>query len=597
VALVASDSASLWIPFLRRLEQLGGVGAVLLALLEFGMPVPQIPEERIHLGLVLYAGLFLLRLSLELYAGSAWRSRLLDLGLALVVLGALAVAATRSGDDFASGWLRWLYVLLAAWLLHGLGLLQERLSRGNLRPALFLLGSLAVLALLGALLLMLPGARAQGTRAWTFEEAFFTAASAVSVTGLSVRDVGTDLSFRGQVLLLALIQIGGLGLVALIGSACILERGKLRIRELRFLGDAIGADSPGRARRFLAFMLAFTIVCEALGAWALMRATEGVDLGPHARWWWCVFHSVSAFCNAGFGLSNASLIPFAAHGGILWCLALLVIAGGLGFGTHRDLLALRPLSLDRLRWVRWKLAQKLWWPWRKPSLDVAVQHRLSLHTRLVLVTSALLLGIGMLVFRFSEAPHSLKGAIDADPWLMSFFHSAMARTAGFNALDLSVIAPGTLFVLIVLMAIGASPVSTGGGLKTTTVAVAALAVRSMARNREQVEALGRSIPRQVVNAAMAITLIYGLLAVLTVAALLWTQPGLELDRAAFEGISALATVGWSVGVTAEVSSSGHWILAAAMLIGRIGPMAVLLSFAARRQSLEYRYPEAPIQIG
>jgi trk system potassium uptake protein TrkH len=593
---MASATAALWIPFLRRLEQLGGAATAVLALLEFGISVERVPPERIHIGLAIYAGVFLARLSVEMSAGVPWRSRLLDLGLALAVLAAASSAAV-GGDFFASGWLRWLYVLLAAWLLHGLGLLQERISRNNLRPALFLVGSLASLALLGALLLMLPAARAPLAPAWSFEEAFFTAASAVSVTGLSVRDVGTELSFRGQVLLLVLIQIGGLGLVALIGSASILERGKLRVWELRFLGDSIGADSPGRARRFLAFMLLFTLACEAMGAWALWKATEGVDLGPHARWWWCVFHAVSAFCNAGFSLSSASLIPFASNSGILWCLALLVIVGGLGFGAHRDLLALRPFSLDRLRWLRWKLAQSLWWPWREPSLEVAVQHRLSLHTKLVIATSGLLLIIGMLIFRFSEAPHALKDESPGDSWLLSFFHSTMARSAGFAAVDMSLIAPGTLFVLLVLMAIGASPVSTGGGLKTTTVAVAALAVRSMARNREQVEALGRSVPRQVVNAAMAITLIYAILAALTVGALLWTQPGLELDRAAFEGLSAISTVGWSVGVTAEADSTGRWILSAAMLIGRIGPLAVLWTFAARRNSLEYRYPEAPIQIG
>lgn len=594
---MASAAASLWIPFLRRLEQLGGITAAVLALLEFGVLVDAAPTARIHLGLLIYSGLFLMRLAVELLAGVPLRSRILDLGLASVVLGSAGLAATSGGDFLASGWLRWLYVLSAAWALHGLGLLQERLSRRNLRPALFLVGSLAMLALVGALLLMLPAAQAPGVRPWSFDEAFFTAASAVSVTGLSIRDVGTELSFRGQVLLLVLVQIGGLGLVALIASASILERGRLRVRELRFLGDAIGADSPGRARRFLVFMVSFTLLCEALGVWALWQATEGVDLGAHSRWWWCVFHSISAFCNAGFGLSQSSLIPWALHGGILWCLAVLVILGGLGFGVHRDILRLRPLSLDRLRWLRWKLAQTMWWPLREPSLEIAVQHRLSLHSKLVLGTSALLLLAGMLVFRWSEARNTLGAAADVDPWLLSFFHSAMARTAGFHALDLSVVAPGTLFVLLVLMTIGASPVSTGGGIKTTTIAVAALAVRSMAKNREQVDALGRSIPRQVVNAAMAITLIYALLAVLTVGALLWTQPGLDLDRAAFEGISALSTVGWSVGVTAQVDITGRWILAVAMIVGRIGPLAVLWSFAARRNQLEYRYPEAPIQIG
>lgn len=586
-----------WLYFFRRLEQLSALAALCLALLEFGLIRSAHELGSIHVLLTPYAGLFVLRLVWELGPTRIpWRDRIFELALALSAL-ACCVAAASSDAGFASAWMRGLYLPLALQVLRALAFVQERFSRGTWRPALFLAGSLALLAVLGALLLMLPAARPAGVRAWSFEEAFFTAASAVSVTGLSLRDVGSELSFRGQVLLLALIQLGGLGLVSLIASASILDRGRLRLQELRFLGESIGADAPGRARRFLGFLLVFTVLVEALGALLLWRATEGLDLGPHPRWWWCCFHAVSAFCNAGFGLSSQSITPWATQGGILWIIAALVIAGGLGFGVHRDLLLLRPLSLDRLRWLRWRLESTLWWPWRKQSFEIPVQHRLQLGTKLVLLTTALLLAIGTLVFRFSESAHTLAQQAGTERWLLSFFHSAMARTAGFNALDLSLVAPGTMFVLMVLMAIGASPISTGGGLKTSTIAVAGLAVRAMARDREQVDAFGRSIPRSTVNAAMAIMLIYSAGIVLVVGLLLWTQPGLELDRAAFEGISAFATVGWSVGVTAEVDSAGRWILSFAMILGRIGPLAILMTFVARRQRLEYRYPEAPMSIG
>lgn len=595
------DRRGVWLAFLRALLRVGTIFAVAGLVADFGLPLEAHVRAWIRAGQLVLVALFALHTALGLlwtperrtFRRTHWfELALLGLILVDVVLGLLL---ERRGP-LAGAWFHGVQAYLVLRLVLSVAHVQEWLSRRTLRPALWLLASFTGLALVGAGLLLLPLSRAPGAVPWTFTDAFFTATSAVCVTGLSVRDVGTELSFRGQALLLALIQVGGLGLVALASSAGFLERGRLSLRESRVLGEAIGFGSPGRLRRFLAFAITFTLLVEALGAIALWFAVEGRDLGGHDRAWWSVFHAVSAFCNAGFSLSSTSLVPFARETAVLLVVGVLIVLGGLGFAVHMDVLALRPLSLGTLRWWRWRLSESIHWPWRHAVFQGASPPRLSLSSRLVLVTTSILLVAGTLAFLAGEQSGLLRSEGIGHQWLASAFASISARTAGFQTVDLAGLAGPTLLATMILMVVGASPLSTGGGVKTSTLAVAVLTLRSMTSNRESVEAFGRSIPRHVVNACVAITVLYGVSATAVTAALLATQDGLTFHEAAFESVSALSTVGLSLNVTPRLDDTGRWIVAVAMIAGRIGPLACLWSFVSRGRGLHYRYPDENVVV-
>jgi Trk-type K+ transport system membrane component len=236
------------------------------------------------------------------------------------------------------------------------------------------------------------------------------------------------------------------------------------------------------------------------------------------------------------------------------------------------------------------------WPWRHAVFQGAAPPRLSLSSKLVLVTTAILLVAGTFALLFAERRGVYAAAPVGEQWWCAGFASVAARTAGFQTTSLATLGGPAILALIVLMAIGASPLSTGGGVKTSTLAVSALTLRAMARDRADVEAFGRSIPRQVVNACVAITALYGLAAAVVSAALLATQPELEFDEAVFESVSALSTVGLSLDVTPRLDATGRWIVALAMIAGRIGPLACLWTFVSRARALRYRYPDENVVV-
>jgi trk system potassium uptake protein TrkH len=590
-----------WLAFLRTLLRLGTGFALAGLVVDFGLPIDEVWRGTIRTGQLVLVVLFAVHTGLEL----AWtrdrrrflRHHWLEVGLFSLIVADVSIGIwlERRGP-LAGAWFFGVQAYLVVRLLLSVAYVQEWFSRRTLRPALWLLASFTGLSLVGAGLLLLPRSRADGAGPWTLTDAFFTATSAVCVTGLSVRDIGTELSFRGQALLLGLIQVGGLGLVAIACGTAFLQRGNLTLRESRILGEAIGFSSPGRLRRFLVFAIAFTLFAETVGAVGLWFAVEGRDLGEHNRLWWSVFHSVSAFCNAGFSLSRTSLAPFAGDAAVLGIVAALIVIGGLGFAVHMDLLGLRPVSLATLRWLRWRLFESVSWPWRHAVFQGECPPRLALSSRLVLTTTGILFVAGTLMFLASESGGALRTFGIGQMWLTSAFASVTARTAGFQTVDPSAFAGPTLLGTILLMVVGASPLSTGGGVKTSTLAVAALTLRSMTRNRDQVEAYGRSIPRQVVNACVAITALYALAASIVTTALLATQRDLPFESAVFESVSALSTVGLSMDVTPHLDTAGRWIVAAAMIAGRIGPLACLWSFISRGRALRYRYPNENVII-
>jgi len=590
-----------WLAFLRALLRVGTVCAVAGLVADFGLPLDDGVRGWIRAGQLALVALFALSTGL----GLAWapargvylRERWLEVALlALIAVDVSVGLVLERVGPLAGAWFYGVQAYLMVRMALSIAHVQEWLSRRTLRPALWLLASFVGLALVGAALLWLPLSRAPGAEPWSFTDAFFTSASAVCVTGLAVRDIGSELSFRGQAVLLGLIQIGGLGLVALACAAGVLERGRLSLRESQVLGEAIGFSNPGLLRRFLGFAIGFTLVVEAAGAGIILFLVQERDLGGHDPLWWSVFHAISAFCNAGFSLSSTNLVPYAKDVALLTVIGVLVVLGGIGFAVHMDVLALRPLSLGTLRWVRWRLSNSIHWPWRHAVFQGECSPRLALSSRLVLATSAILLVAGTMAVLMSERSGILRHEDMGQKWFLSAFASVSARTAGFQTHDLAELAGPTLLATMLLMIVGASPLSTGGGVKTSTLAVAALTLRSMAMNRDSVEAFGRTIPRRVVNACVAITVLYGVAATSVTAALLATQSELTFHEAAFESVSALSTVGLSVNVTPRLDDTGRWIVALAMIAGRIGPLACLWSFVSRGRGLHYRYPEENVVV-
>ncbi len=433
------------------------------------------------------------------------------------------------------------------------------------RPAQLLVGSFAVAILLGALLLSLPAATVDG-RGLTPVDALFTGTSATCVTGLIVKDTGTDLTLFGQLVILALIQAGGLGIMTISTFIALVLGRSIGLREEFAFKQAIGEQRTGRARRLVVFIVLSTACIEAAGAAFLAPGFHGAGYDWPRSVYLAVFHSISAFCNAGFSLFSDSLCGFVDRPGVVLVVSALIILGGLGFGVLYSLV--RGISRRR---------------------------RPGLHVQIVLATSVvLLLGGGLLIYLF-ESGHALAGVGRSHTLLNAWFQSVTARTAGFNTVPISGLREGTLVLLMLLMFIGGAPGSTAGGIKLTTFAVLVLAIRSVVVGRESVVVGGRRItPRTVIHAAVLSFLAAGVIATIGLV-LMFSQdkPALPL---LFEAVSAFGTVGLSMGVTQDLTSLGKLCIVLLMFVGRVGPLTLLVMMRPRQASV-VDYPEAEVAIG
>jgi len=603
-----------WLRTLRWLTRIGAMIALGGVIVEFGFGLAERTLEIVHAIELAVVGMFTINALAHLLGARKRLQFLRENWLDAALLGVLAVdlGLVLAGEE-SSALTRTYFVgaqvLIVARMLVSLARTQERLLSPRLRPAPLLFLSFLFLIVIGSAALMLPRCRAEGATPLSLLEAVFTATSAVCVTGLSVRDIGTELSFRGQVVLLVLIQIGGLGLVTIGTAITVIERSTPNLRFVAFASDLVGVRGFGALRRFLVYTLLLTFAIELAGAALLIGAlpAHGQPLGD--RIWWGVFHSVSAFCNAGFGLSAQSIVPWSHTPLVPMTIAALVVLGGLGYPVLIDLLRFEVLStrpcqvartrLRRFALVRWLAIGRAPLTWlRSPAsaLQLPPTSRLQVNTKLVLITSAILLFAGALLFYLAERRGALAGSTGADSLVQALFHSAVSRTAGFNALDLNLLGLPALLLTIVLMAIGATAVSTGGGMKTGTIAVLFLTVRAMMRDRDRVEVFGRSLPARIVNAAISVVALYMIAALGVTTILAATQTGIDFVDLLFESVSALSTVGLSHGVTSRLDDTGRMVIAAAMLLGRLGPLAVVWTFLARSKPLHYRYPEEDVVI-
>jgi trk system potassium uptake protein TrkH len=470
----------------------------------------------------------------------------------------------------------WWQMTIAVWT--GMGLLEvfHHVSSAQWNPAFVLVLSFMALISVGTALLMSPFARNASERA-DFSTALFTATSAVCVTGLVVVDTGTYWSRGGQTLILVLIQLGGLGMMTCGAFFSLIVGGGLQFREMQMMGNLLERQVVSEVRRLLVRIILFTGTIELVGAVCLSGLWADLPLAE--RVFFSVFHSVSAFCNAGFALQPLSFEGQGHYWQVWGVLAVLIILGGLGFSV-----------LD-----------ELWMALQRYGLGKRQRRRrsLQLSSRLALITTLILLAAGMIGYCGLEWRSAAAGAkplpqFVADAW----FQSVTARTAGFNTVPIAALSEPTRLLLMALMFVGASPGSTGGGVKTVAIAVLVLTLRAVMRNRDNAEAFQRSIPQfQVYRAALIVASSAVMLFVMTMALLLTENRHGQFLDFAFETQSALATVGLSTGVTPELSRAGRFVIVLSMFIGRVGPLTMIMALTRVEQPDRFRYPAETVALG
>lgn len=452
-------------------------------------------------------------------------------------------------------------------------------KRIKLDPPQVLVIGFAAVIFVGAILLSLPIAAAPGAEKATLLDSLFTSTSAVCVTGLIVRDTATGWSTFGQVTILVLIQIGGLGFMTMATLILMLMGRRLGLRERLVLQEALNEFSLQGLVMLIKKIVILTFSFELIGV-MLLSIRFIPQYGPLDGLYRSIFHSISAFCNAGFDVMGnfTSFTSYNTDILVNFTLMMLIIIGGLGFTVLIDI-------------------------GRKKSFK-----RLSLHSKVVLVMSGMLLFAGFVFFFIMEISNESTLGMEKMNWLDkltgAMFQSVTSRTAGFNTIDQNSLTLPSKFMTTILMFIGASPAGTGGGIKTTTFAVVVLIVFTVLKGRHEITIFDKQVIRGTAYRAVTITVIGFVIVVLVTMALSVAEQGnisglASFDNILFESVSAFATVGLSSGLTPTISTPSKLFLIVTMFAGRLGPLTLALAFSRRynRSKIKYKYPEGKIMVG
>lgn len=425
---------------------------------------------------------------------------------------------------------------------------------------------------IGTILLCLPFSSKTGETT-PVDTSFFTATSAVCVTGLIKVDTFTHWSAIGQAVILALIQIGGMGFMTICITAISITKKKISYSSRALMQSSISAPQVGGIVKMTHFVIVGTILAELTGA-LLLSFSYCPRFGMGKGIWMSVFHSISAFCNAGFDLMGGSTGEFSSFTSFtgdwysLSIIMVLIILGGLGFFVWSDIIESR-----------------------------GKRYKMRLQTKLVLTVSTILIvGGALLIFLFEQRDADFTGMSISQQICAALFQSVSARTAGFNTIDIGSMAQPALIIMIILMYIGGSPGSTAGGMKTTTFAVLALSVVSVFKKKKSSEAFGRRMGDSVTRVAVCVLTLYLLLSV-TVALIISSVEAIPFLNAWFESVSAVATVGVTTGITTQLGMLSSIFLTMLMIFGRVGSLTMLLAFASNRTYAASIMPEEKIQIG
>ncbi|MBK6902721.1 MAG: potassium transporter [Saprospirales bacterium] len=478
-------------------------------------------------------------------------------------------------------------VLIFLYLLYALSRATRLLYSGAINAMVLFAGSFAIVILIGSFLLTLPLATTTGI---SYIDALFTSTSAVSVTGLAVVDTGTTFTLFGQSVILALIQVGGLGILTFTSFFAYFFQSGNSFREGMVIRDMISSETLGNVLGLAARIVGFTLTIELIGAVLIFWTSEpfASDMTLGERMFFALFHSVASFCNAGFSTLPNNLYEGAwrFNYNLQWVVIIMLIIGGLGFNIIFNFFVYLKTFLK-------KLYNKI----RYRKQIVMPVRLITLNAKIVLTTTGILLLVGTVVFFFTEYGNSLK---EHQTWFgkftTAFFMSATPRTGGFNTVDYTALTIPTLMVTLLFMWIGASPASTGGGIKTTTFALATLNILAIARGKRRIELASRQISSLAVNRAFAILCLSLIVLGFSVMFVSLFEPQLGLMKVAFECFSAFGTVGLSMGVTPTLSPPSKIVIILTMYIGRIGMINILVGMLRQMNAEYYQYPKEDILI-
>ncbi len=445
-----------------------------------------------------------------------------------------------------------------------------KLKRKFSQTRIIAFGFLSIIAI-GTLLLMLPFASKSGESAG-FVPALFTAVSSSCVTGLIVLDTATSWSLFGQIVIICLIQVGGLGFMTIATMFSMLLKRKMGLREKEIMVESINTEHIGAIRNITGKIIAGTAIFEGTGA--LLLATRFI---PEFGWakgvWYSVFHSVSAFCNAGFDLMGirepySSFVSFADDWVVILTLSALIIIGGIGFLVWDD------ISIKKLKFKRYQL-----------------------HTKIVLTVTAILLVVPTVLFFVFERNFTNEGLNFGDSLLNAIFDSVTARTAGFNSTDTASLSPASKILTVFLMFIGGSPGSTAGGIKTTTLAVIAISTFNGITRRQSKGIFGRRLEKDAIHKASSVVFTNMSLAIFGIIAILALQPNMDIGDVVFECASAIGTVGMTTGITRDLETASRLIIAFLMFCGRVGSVSFALALMEKKAAPPVKNPREKITIG
>ncbi len=425
--------------------------------------------------------------------------------------------------------------------------------------------------IIGTILLMLPVASKSGESVG-FVTSLFTAVSTSCVTGLIVTDTATTWTLFGQIVIITLIQIGGLGFMTIATTFSMLLKRKMGLRAREVMVESINTEHIGGIMNLTKKIIAGTAIFEGIGA--LLLATRFI---PEFGWakgvWYSVFHSVSAFCNAGFDLMGikekyTSLVPFADDAVVILTISFLIIIGGIGFLVWDD------VSKKKLKFKYYQL-----------------------HTKIVLTVSAILLVVPSILFFVFEYNFTNEGVGIGQGILNSIFDSVTARTAGFNSTDTAALAPASKILTVFLMFIGGSPGSTAGGIKTTTLAVIAISTFNGITHRQSKGIFGRRLEKDAIHKASSVVFTNMSLAIIGIITILAIQPDINIGDIIFECVSAIGTVGMTTGITRDLATASRLIVAFLMFCGRVGSVSFALALMEKKAAPPVKNPREKITIG
>lgn len=446
--------------------------------------------------------------------------------------------------------------------------IRSTFSSFRVNPAQLIIVSFASIILVGSFLLYLPYSTVEG-KGIRYIDALFTSTSAVCVTGLVVVDTGSTFSVIGQLFIVLLIQAGGLGIMTIAAFIQVSLGSQMSLYGRFSTAALLDQSNLKNLYTIIKSIVAITFVMETIGVMMFYPYFHNLFHNNGKAIYYSIFHSVSAFCNAGFSLFSSSFMNAVGNAWVNFVLMFLIVTGGLGFTVLLNL-------SKRVVYGR--------------------KERITVQTRLVLMSTLILITTGAVLFFLFERNYILKNHTPIEKFLASLFQSVTARTAGFNTVDTGKLRPTTLFVMSIFMFIGASPGSTGGGIKTTTVFILFLSIVTILRDQRFNTIFKRRIPYQVVNRAFAI-LVSAIVLVISTIILLGLTQDAHFIGLFFESISAFGTVGLSTGVTPHLTDFGKIVVIITMFAGRIGPLTLVLAIRNVQTTRLVAYPEERVMVG